>query len=111
MIIKLRSVARGVDPYARDTKGVLRPFAGLYILCSGDCWQLPPPDGGCLGDIQGELMQASRTNIPAPTIAHGHSLLWSDSRTGMQGVTELETCERNQDVWLRGVQEYFRFGK
>ena len=48
---KLRSVARGVDPYARDTKGVLRPFAGLNILCSGVFWQLLPPDGGLLGDI------------------------------------------------------------
>ena len=46
---KLRSLARDVDLYARDKNGVKRPFAGVNILCSGDFWQLPPPEGGLLG--------------------------------------------------------------
>ena len=89
----------------------VRPFAGLYILCSGDVWQLPPPDGCCLGDIPCEFIQASRRYFPAPTVAHGQSLLWSDAPTGMTGVTELQTCERTKDAWLRSIRHSFSFGK
>ena len=45
---KLRSYVRSVDPFARDAKNVLRPFAGVNVLFSGDVWQLPPSDGGFL---------------------------------------------------------------
>ena len=89
----------------------VRPFAGRNILCSGDCWQLPPPDGWCLGDIPCEFTQASRTYIPAPTVAHGQSCFWSDAPTGRTGVTELQECERTKDVWLRSIQHSCRFGK
>ena len=75
--MKLRSLARDVDPYAKDSKGVMRPFAGVNVLCSGDFWQLPPPDGGFLGDIPCEYIQASRKFTPAPNVAHGQSLVWS----------------------------------
>ena len=81
------------------------PFAGVNVLCSGDCWQLPPPDGGFLADIPCEYIQASRKFIPAPNIAHGQSLLWSGPKTGIQGVTELEICERTNDAWLQSVQD------
>ena len=37
----LRRLARDVDPYARDKYKVLRPFAGVNLLVSGDFWQLP----------------------------------------------------------------------
>ena len=67
-----------------------RPFAGLNILCSGDVWQLSPPDGGLLGDIPCEFIQTRRTHFTTPTVAHGQSLLWSDAPTGMTGVTELQ---------------------
>ena len=86
---QLRSVARGVDPYARDKKGVLRLLAGTNVLCSPDVWQCPSPDGGRLGDTPFEFIQTSRRYIPAPTIVHGQSLLWSDSTTGLTGGTEL----------------------
>ena len=89
----------------------MRPFAGLNILCSGDVWQLPPPDGGCLGDIPCELIQASRTYFPAPTAAHGQRLLRRDAPTGMTGVTELQNGERTKDAWLRSIQDSFRFGQ
>ena len=108
--MKLRSLARDVDPYAKNTKGVLRPFAGVNLLCSGDVWQLPPPDGGFLGDIPCEYIQASRKFHPAPNIAHGQSLVWSGPSTGIQGMTELEICERTKDAWLRSVQDEFRTG-
>ena len=29
----------------------------------------------------------------------------------MQGVTELDECERVHDIWLREVQQQFRNGK
>ena len=71
---KLRSFARRVDPYVRDTKR-LRPFVGSHILCSLDVWQLPQTNGGFLGDIPCEFIQASRKYSPAPTVAHGQSQL------------------------------------
>ena len=107
---KLRSLARDVDPYARDAKNQMRPFAGVNLLCSGDFWQLPPPEGGFLGDIPCEYIKASRKVMPAPNVAHGQSLVWSGPKTGIQGVTELETCERTKDVWLTKVQNEFREG-
>ena len=106
---KLRSFARAVNPYVKEAYTNPRPCAGLTILCSGDVWQLPPLDGGLLGDIPCELIQASRTYYPAPTVAHGQSLLWSDAPTGMTGVTELQQCERTKDAWLRSIHDKFRF--
>ena len=103
--MKMRHYARGVDPFARDKENTTRPFAGVNVLFSGDVWQLPPPDGGFLGDIPCEFIEASRKFVPAPSIAHGQSLMWSGPVTGIQGVTELDRCERTQDAWLRSVQE------
>ena len=60
---KLRSYVRSVDPFARNSKKVLRPFAGVNVLFSGDCWQLPPSDGGFLGDIPHEFIENSRNMI------------------------------------------------
>ena len=89
-----------------------RPFGGLNDLFCGECWQLPPPDGGFLGDIPAGYIRNARTYAPTPSIAHGQSLLWSDDiETGIQGVTELQECERTKDVWLRSVQESFRCGR
>ena len=71
---------------------------------------MPPPDGGFLGDIPCEYIQASRRFHPAPNVAHGQSLVWSGASTGIQGVTELDICERTKDAWLRSVQDEFRRG-
>ena len=60
------------------------------MLFCGDCWQLDPPDGGFLGNIPVEFIQAARRYLPAPTVAHGQSLLWGGPEHGTQGVTELE---------------------
>ena len=73
---KLRSFSRAGDPFARPGQGRLRPFAGLYVVFSGDYWQLPPADGGFLGDIPYEFIENSRLFAPAPSISHGQSLLW-----------------------------------
>ena len=84
-----------------------RPFGGLNVVC----WQLPPPDVGLLGDIPVECIRNARKYSPAPSIAHGQNLLWSnDEETGVQGVTELTECERTKDEWLRSVQHEFRIG-
>ena len=83
----------------------------FIFWCSGDLWQLPPPDGGFVRDIPCEFIQASRTYFPAPTVVHGQSLLRSNALTGMTVVTELEKCERTKDVWSRSIQDEFRIGK
>ena len=81
-------------------------------MFSGDVWQLPPPDGGFLGDIPAEYIRKARKYEPLPSIAHGQSVLWSeDKETGVQGVTELVECERTKDEWLRSVQDEFRRGE
>ena len=85
--------ARAVDPFVKDTKNNTRSFAGRNILCSGDFWQLPPPDGGFLGDIPSDFIQASRQYFPVRTTAHGQSLLWSEAPTGMTGVAESQQCD------------------
>ena len=109
---KLRSLARACSPFKQNKRGMHRPFGGLNVLVSGDVWQLPPPDGGFLGDIPVEYIQNARKYSPTPCIAHGQSLLWSeDIETGIQGVTELTECERTKDLWLRSVQDEFRFGR
>ena len=58
--------------------GVQRPFGGLSVLFSGDVGQLPPPDGGFLGDIPIEYLRNARKYATTPSIAHRQSLLWSD---------------------------------
>ena len=108
---QLRNYYRHNSEFAFNNKKVLRPFAGVNILFSGDFWQLPPPEGGFLGDIPFEYIQNSRQYAPSPSISHGQSLVWSGPDTGVQGVTELEVCERTDDVWLQSVQEEFRYGK
>ena len=97
---------------SRKKHGHQRPFGVLNVLFSGDFWQLPPPSGGFLGDIPSEYIRNARKYMPSPTVAHGQSLLWSDDiETGVQGVTELEECERTQDLWLRSAQDEFRRGQ
>ena len=109
---KLRALARASSPFTKNKRGMQRSFGGLNVLFSGDVWQLPPPDGGFLGDIPVEYIRNARKYSPTPSIAHGQSLLWSDDvETGVQGVTELKECERTKDVWLRSVQDEFRYGR
>ena len=109
--MKLRSTCRFIDKHALNADGSIKPFGGVNILCSGDFWQLPPPDGGFLGDIPQEYIENSRKFLPGPCISHGQSLVWSGPTTGIQGVTELEVCERTRDEWLRCVQNEFRIGQ
>ena len=80
------------------------------LICS-DLWQIDPLDGGFLADIPVEYIQRGRLLKPAPTIAHGQSLMWSGPSTGIQSMTELVECERCDDPWLREVQEQVRNGE
>ena len=57
-----------------------------------------------------EYIQKARKYSPAPTIAHGQSLLWGGPAEGLQGVTELVQCERCDDEWLQEVQKEMRQG-
>ena len=47
--------------------------------------------------------------MPAPSVSHGQSLLWSGlaSATGIQGVTEFIECERAKDDWLKAFKTNF----
>ena len=109
---KLRASARAPSPFTTNKHGMQRPFGCLNVLSSGDVWQLPQPDGGIIGDIPVEYIRNARKCVPTPSIAHGQSLLWSDDiEAGIQGVAELQECERSKDVWLRSVQESFRCGR
>ena len=70
MDLKMREVVRDIGTH-KLKKGQTRSFGGLNVLCSGDFWQLDPPDGGFLGGIPTEYIQKARKYAPAPTIAHG----------------------------------------
>ena len=94
-----------------DRLVLLAIFGGLNVVCSGDFWQLAPPEGGFMGDIPFEFIQRSRQYRPSPSIAHGQALFWGGFEGGIQGVTELEECERCDDEWLREVQQQFREGR
>ena len=107
--MKLRGVIRQIGTQ-KIRKGRDQPFGGLNILCCGDFWQLDPPDGGFLGNIPAEFISRGRKYQPAPSIAHGQSLIWGGPEHGLQGVTELKICERCDDDWLKEVQEEFRAG-
>ena len=118
--VKLRSVVRDLAWHKRDGDQNTRPFGGLNVLCSGDFWQLDPPDNGSrssLADIPVEFIRRARKYAPAPTVSHGQSLFWAGAKCGMQGVMELverERCkdERGQgeDPWLLELQDQFRNG-
>ena len=71
-------------------------------------WQLAPPDGGFLADVPTERISAARRYTSLLPVLHGQSLLWGGAECGIQGVTELEECERCDDAWLKEVQEEFR---
>ena len=96
--MKLTALVRSVSPYNGDDHQQIRRFGGLNIIFSGDVWQLPPPEGGFLGDLPTEYIQNAREYTPAPNIAHGKSLLWSGPETGVQGVTKFNECERTKDM-------------
>ena len=72
---------------------------------------MDPPEGGFLGAIPAEFIMAARKYSPAPSMAHGQSLIWGGDEVGLQGVTELFKCERCDDAWLLEVQAELRAGK
>ena len=110
MDLKLRDVIRRIGTSKVGDQSIDRPFGGLNVLFCGDFWQLDPPDGGFLGAIPTQFIQRARKYQAAPTIAHGQALFWSGPDMGVQGVTELQECERCKDYWLREVQEQIRMG-
>ena len=93
MDVRLRAAVRELGTQKRGSGSFLdRPFGGLNILCCGDFWQLDPPNGGFLGAIPTEFIQAARKYKPAPTIAHGQALFWSGPANGIQGVVICVVC-------------------
>ena len=90
MDMKLRGVVREIGTAKVGADKRHRSFGGLNVLLCGDFWQLDPPNGGFLGSIPREYIQAARKFVPAPTVSHGQSLLWGGGDHGVQGITELE---------------------
>ena len=111
MDVKLRDVIRDLHTAKCNRSGHSRAFGGLNVVCSGDFWQLEPPDGGFLASIPCEFLKNGKKFDRQPTIAHGQSLMWGGQVHGMQGVTELRVCERTDDEWLKEVQEEIRAGR
>ena len=56
-----------------------------------------------------EYIERARQRQPGPTINHGQRLMWSERAdgTGMQGIIEQTKCERDDDEWLKSVQDEF----
>ena len=57
---KLRALTRATSGSTQNIRGTHRPFGGLIFLIRGDVWQLPPLDGGLLGDIPVEYIRHAR---------------------------------------------------
>ena len=82
--LKFRNLVKHKGAFKHNAQGDVRSFGGLNVLMAGDCWQLPPPDGGFLGDIPYEYIARSRRYVPSACIAHGQSLVGSPPETGIQ---------------------------
>ena len=61
-----------------------------------------------LGNIPVEFIERARVFKPAPSVAHGQSLVWGGGDIGFQGVTELQAHERCRDPWPIELQQQFR---
>ena len=107
---KCRQVVRDLDSRKRNADSETRPFGGLNVILAGDMWQLEPPDGTFLGAIPTDYLGQAKKYHPAPTTAHGQSLLWGGGQSGIQGTWELDVVERTDDAWLQELQDEFRNG-
>ena len=108
--MKCREIVRdGCRQKRYERSHMERPFGGLNVLLSGDLWQLEPPSGTFLGTLPTALLEEG-TVRRGPTTAYGQLLVWGGAEHGVQGVTELVTCERTTDLWLQEVQAQIRVG-
>ena len=80
----------------------------MNVLLSGDLWQLEL-SGPFLGSLPTALLEEGHVRR-GPATAYGQLLLWGGAEHGVQGVTELTTCERTKDGWLQDVQAQLRVG-
>ena len=108
--LRCRELMRDLSLAKYDGNGKIRPFGGLNVILAGDVYQLPPPKGTFLGDIPWDLLAGRKSTRQAPG-HQGQTLLWGEAAAGMQGMTELVSCERTQDAWLAELQGELRHGQ
>ena len=112
LLAKLEQQQREYTPsqsaFKRDAAGKVRHWGGANMIFLGDFYQLPPPEGGFLGDVPRCLASTGATEDAGdPAIERGRELFWQG---GVQGVTELTEILRCDDPWWNEVVEQLRQG-
>lgn len=105
---RLRQVKPRADPWKHTATGEERPFGGINIVGIGDFGQLPPAQGGSLGDIPHRQWVGPHdlSKPPDAMVDAGQKLLWEE----FQGVVELTERERCKDAWWNEVGDQLRIG-
>ena len=104
---RLRSCVPDTSLWKR-LNGVVRPFAGVNVVFTGDFQQLKPPGGAYLADIPRSIKNPQVVKGFSEELVlaeQGRMILWGGTT---QGVTELIDRERCKDEWWNEVVDELR---